>query len=291
MPIEAVNPRRLYRQVADQLRQLIDNGEFAVGSRLPTERDLAAQLCISRPTVREALIALEVDGRVSIRGGSGIYVLPPPAAPSPAASISAAGPFELLNARALFEGAVAEDAARHSTPATMRAVDEMIAAMEAAEHPGPQSMELDRAFHIAVADMLGNDAVTKVVGDLFDQRINPYFKQLASYFENAGSWNAALREHKAIRDRLAARDAAGAASAMRNHLQNSQKRFSESFGKGLPPMPKAEGRPRASASRATTEPHAHAVTANKTTRSLAARNGATQDNLKTRALKTRRNHP
>jgi DNA-binding FadR family transcriptional regulator len=289
MPIEAVNPRRLYRQVADQLRQLIDNGEFAVGSRLPTERDLAAQLCISRPTVREALIALEVDGRVSIRGGSGIYVLPPPAAPSPA--ISAAGPFELLNARALFEGAVAEDAARHSTPATMRAVDEMIAAMEAAEHPGPQSMELDRAFHIAVADMLGNDAVTKVVGDLFDQRINPYFEQLASYFENAGSWNAALREHKVIRDRLAARDAAGAASAMRTHLQNSQKRFSESFGKGLPPMPKAEGRQRAIASRATNEAHAKTITAKKTTRSIAARNGATKNVLKPRAPKTRRNHP
>ena len=78
MPIEAIIPRRLYRQVADQLRQLIDAGEFPVGSRLPPERDLAMQLGISRPTVREALIALEVDGRVSIRVGSGIHVLPPP---------------------------------------------------------------------------------------------------------------------------------------------------------------------------------------------------------------------
>ncbi|TIX85399.1 MAG: FadR family transcriptional regulator, partial [Mesorhizobium sp.] len=71
MPIQAVEPRRLYRQIADQLRQLIDAGEFAVGERLPTEREPADQLGISRPTVREALIALEVEGRIRIRVGSG----------------------------------------------------------------------------------------------------------------------------------------------------------------------------------------------------------------------------
>ena len=79
MPLEAVEARRLYRQVADQLRALIDSGEYGVGSRLPTERDLAEQLKVSRPTVREALIALEVEGRVRIRVGSGIYVSEPAA--------------------------------------------------------------------------------------------------------------------------------------------------------------------------------------------------------------------
>ena len=53
MPLEAVEARRLYRQVADQLRALIDSGEYVVGSRLPTERDIAEQLKVSRPTVRE----------------------------------------------------------------------------------------------------------------------------------------------------------------------------------------------------------------------------------------------
>ena len=99
MPLEAVEASRLYRQVADQLRSLIDSGEYAVGSRLPTERELAEQLKISRPTVREALIALEVEGRVRIRVGSGIYVTEPAdAAPAPSAVIE--GPFELLRAMA-----------------------------------------------------------------------------------------------------------------------------------------------------------------------------------------------
>jgi DNA-binding FadR family transcriptional regulator len=239
MPIDMMMPRRLYRQVADQLRQLIDAGEFAVGARLPTERELALQLGISRPTVREALIALEVDGRVRIRVGSGIYVLPPmqPGATRKPAQQAIPGPFELLNARALFESAVAEEAAGLATPDNLAPVDAALTQMRCAEHPGPLSMSLDRTFHTAVAGILGNDAVINVVGDLFDQRLNPYFAQLASYFENADSWSAALAEHDVIRDRLAANDQPGARAAMRTHLQNSQERFSRSFGEVRPAAP------------------------------------------------------
>ena len=61
MPFQPIEPRRLYRQIADQLRQLIQSGEFAVGSKLPAERDLATKMGVSRPSVREALIALEVE--------------------------------------------------------------------------------------------------------------------------------------------------------------------------------------------------------------------------------------
>ena len=75
MPFQPIEPRRLYRQIADQLRQLIQSGEFAVGSRLPAERDLAAKMGVSRPSVREALIALEVQGLIEVRGGSGIVVI------------------------------------------------------------------------------------------------------------------------------------------------------------------------------------------------------------------------
>jgi DNA-binding FadR family transcriptional regulator len=226
MPIETVTPRRLYRQVADQLRLLIDRGEFAVGMRLPTERELAQQLGISRPTVREALIALEVDGRVHIRVGSGIYVLPPAALPAPGSTVPMAGPFELLQARALFEGAVAEQAAMMATGADIRSIDAVLMRMREALHSGPDSMDLDRAFHTTVAD-------------LFDQRINPYFAQLASYFEDSKSWGAALAEHETIRDRIAANDGPGAREAMRAHLQSSQNRFTKSFGSAYAAKPRS----------------------------------------------------
>ena len=74
MPLHTIEPHRLYRQIAGQLRDLMVEGEFSVGSRLPAERELAQQLGVSRPSVREALIALEVEGIIEVRTGSGIYV-------------------------------------------------------------------------------------------------------------------------------------------------------------------------------------------------------------------------
>ncbi len=74
MPIRTIENPRLYRQIAAQLSSLIASGELGEGSRLPSERDLALQLGVSRPSVREALIALEVQGKVEVRVGAGIFV-------------------------------------------------------------------------------------------------------------------------------------------------------------------------------------------------------------------------
>ena len=66
---------RLYTSVLEKMLDLIDSGEFPVGGRLPPERELAERFNVSRPTIREAIIALEVLGRVQVKTGSGIYVL------------------------------------------------------------------------------------------------------------------------------------------------------------------------------------------------------------------------
>ena len=76
MPIQTIEPRRLWRQIADQLRGLLERGEYAASARLPPERERARQLGVSRPSVREALIVLEVERLVEVRMGSGIYALP-----------------------------------------------------------------------------------------------------------------------------------------------------------------------------------------------------------------------
>lgn len=230
MPLEAVEARRLYRQVADQLRALIDGGEYPVGSRLPTERELAEQLQVSRPTVREALIALEVEGRVRIRVGSGIYVIEPTPVSVVPGSATIEGPFELLRAREFIESAIAGEAARLATPDDIARIDAALAAMATVEHPSEASMIHDRAFHVAVAGCLGNAVLVRVVGELFDQRLNPYFAKLANYFENPESWRAAHAEHEAIRLAIAAHDPERACAAMRDHLARSQERFAQSFG-------------------------------------------------------------
>src|SRR5689334_18325649 len=113
MPLQAVDNRRLYRQIADQIAALIENGEYGSGQRLPPERDLARQLGVSRPSVREALIALEVEGYVEVRVGSGVYVLGRPRASAAPKLPADSGPFELIKARWLIEAECAALAAKH----------------------------------------------------------------------------------------------------------------------------------------------------------------------------------
>jgi len=235
LPLETIEPRRLYRQVADQLRGLIEDGAFAPGARLPPERELAEKLGISRPTVREALIVLEVEGRVRIRVGSGVYVAQPGAAKRiQAAPIHAEGPFEVLQAREFVESAIVEEAARRASAKDIAELERILDAMARAVQPSPEALRLDRQFHVAIAGILGNGLLERMVGELFDQRVNPYFSQLASYFENSASWAAALAEHRLIAARIKARDAEGARQAMRAHLQASRDRFSQSFGDPAP---------------------------------------------------------
>ena len=231
MPLETVEHRRLYRQVADQLRMLIEEGEYPPGARLPPERELAEKLGISRPTVREALIALEVEGKVRIRVGSGIYVAEGPHGTALAAQmLQGEGPFEVLQARQLIEMTIAGEAALQATAEDFAALSRILDAMAEPDQPNRDYIRLDREFHVSIAGILGNGFLARVVGELYDQRVNPFFTRLASHFESSASWAQARAEHQLIYERLAARDGPGAAKAMRDHLQASQDRFSESFG-------------------------------------------------------------
>jgi DNA-binding FadR family transcriptional regulator len=114
--------------------------------------------------------------------------------------------------------------------------------MATVQHPGEASMIHDRAFHVAVAGCLDNAVLVRVVGELFDQRLNPYFAKLAHYFENPESWGAALAEHRAIRDAIVARDPEAARLTMREHLARSQARFAQNFGTEAPSAPRVAAR-------------------------------------------------
>lgn len=224
MPLQTIEPRRLYRQIADQLRALIERGEFQAGTRLPPERDLAVQLGVSRPSVREALIALEVEGRVEVRMGSGIYVRE--AAPRAAAvEHESESPLETIRARALIEGELAAQAAQHMKRAQVSGLREAIALMVQESAAGQMPTQGDRLFHTRIAEASDNSVLLRVVSDLFDERHNPLFEQLGSHFETARSWAAAIEEHKAVVDAIAHQDPQAARAAMVRHLANSHDRF------------------------------------------------------------------
>jgi DNA-binding FadR family transcriptional regulator len=229
MPLQTIEPRRLYRQIADQIRALIAAGEFALGSRLPPERDLAAQLGVSRPSVREALIALEVEGLVEVRMGSGIYVT----ALAPVAQArefdAALGPFDIIRARQLIEGELAALAARHGSTVVTKRLRASIKRMEDDIARGVLPILGDRDFHVAMAEASANAALVRVVTDLFDERNNPLFEQLGRHFENPRSWRQAVTEHRAVLRAVVAGDVAAARAAMRIHLGNSHDRFAAAW--------------------------------------------------------------
>ena len=134
--------RRLYQQIADRVRLLIQEGKYGSGSRLPAERELAQQLGVSRPSLREALIALEIGGAIEIRMGSGIYVLSLGKA-APSAPALGESPTELMEARATIESAVIVQAAGVITDATLADLREVLASMrtEIEEREGYVSRE------------------------------------------------------------------------------------------------------------------------------------------------------
>lgn len=234
MPLQTVEPQRLYRQIAEQLRTLIAGGEFAAGSRLPAERDLAKQLGVSRPSVREALIALEVEGWVEVRTGSGVYVQDRSALNGKANDHTPIaptewGPLELIRARRVVEGEIAALAAtqakRRDTDAMARAIDTMRADADRNVMP----LDGDRAFHTAIVQACGNVVLLETVQGFWDSRRGPLFERLGGYFETVDSWRAAIAEHEAIHAAIRMRDTEAARAAMHSHLDKSHSRFSASW--------------------------------------------------------------
>ena len=231
MPLQAVDNRRLYRQIADQIAALIEKGEYGAGARLPPERDLARQLGVSRPSVREALIALEVEGYVEVRVGSGVYVIGPgPTVRSPPVPADS-GPFELIRARWLIEAECAALAAREATKAQIRAMEEALDEMESDRDRGVMPLASDRLFHLRIAEASGNSALALVVKTLWDQRTGPLFLRLEHHFDTPELWGLAIKEHREIVAAIASHDAAAARAAMRGHMNHAAKRFSKSWEK------------------------------------------------------------
>ena len=229
MPFQSIEPRRLYRQIADQIRGLIKGGEYRAGARLPPERDLARQLGVSRPSVREALIALEVEGLVEVRIGSGIYVRTPEATAGSKAPEAAAGPFELLRARYVIESECAALAAKSAKRAQLNAIEDALDEMDREMDAGRQPLPSDRLFHLRIAEATGNGALVHVIKLLWDERTGELFTRLEHHYDTPELWRSAMNEHRAVLKSIAAHDPDAARASMQRHMNQAYKRFSKGW--------------------------------------------------------------
>jgi DNA-binding FadR family transcriptional regulator len=221
VPIQLVEAQRLYQHVAEQIGSLIHAGEFRDGDRLPPERELAKQLGVSRPVVREAMIALEIAGLVDVRGGAGAFVK---RARADAGSLLAAaadpgpGPFDLIAARQLLEGEIAFTAAAKVTPANLHSLTEAINQMRADIEARRDTRQSDRLFHLRVAELTGNTVLSGLVDGLWAHMLAPMFDVLGRHAGLRGEDRMTIDDHERIVEALGRRDPAAARAAMRAHL-------------------------------------------------------------------------
>lgn len=210
------NAPKLYQKVANSIVASIRSGVYRAGDRLPPERDLAEEFDVSRATVREAMIALEIRGIAEARRGSGIYVTnaPPQDASTQELDI---GPFEVTEARRLVEG---ESAALAATIITEEEITKLAALLQelAANTDNDAGEQADRNFHITIAEATGNAALASVVETLWDMRYkSPMCREMFDRARDAGV-QPRHDDHLAIFSALQARDPKAARKAMHNHL-------------------------------------------------------------------------
>ncbi len=207
---------RLYQDVARALLADLGSQKYPVGSRLPAERELAARFEVSRPTIREAIIALEVQGLVEVRIGSGAYVLRLPGKGDiPGFNITA---FELTEARLLFEGEAAALAATLITQDELAEIERLVREI-ARENQDPKGTDkADRAFHIAIARATRNHAIIEAIEQLWNLRYTSPEAALLHEKARTAHVKPVVDEHTAVLAALRNGDPTAARSAMRTHL-------------------------------------------------------------------------
>ena len=209
--------KRLYHTVARTLTELIDDGVYPPGSRLPGERHLAEQFNVSRVTVRQAQVALQALGKVEIKTGSGVYVLD--ASDERQDGLPNVSAFEVTEARSLFESEVAALAALNIDDDTLAQLAGYIEQMTTGDPEDEEAAErADRDFHLTIAAASGNSAARHIVEQLWKMRTQlPRVKEV---YDAVCLEDTSLRgdEHQEIFDALRNRDPAAARVAMRGHF-------------------------------------------------------------------------
>ena len=203
--------RRMFWRIVEEIEAAIINGEYTPGSRLPPERELAEKFDVSRPTIREAIIALEVREKIEVKTGSGIYVLGSSTGLHPANKINA---FELTQARALVEGEIAALAAKTITKEELVELEKTLTMMENKSYVE----EADELFHQIIANATRNGALIKSFQNLWSLRASS--RQIITDYNSVCSKDnkKTLDEHAAIYKALATNDASEARLAMHKHF-------------------------------------------------------------------------
>lgn len=209
---------KLYQRVVNAIAESISDERYMIGTRLPGERELAEEFGVSRPTIREAMIALEIRGLVEARHGSGLYVTAAPAATTVPTELDI-GAFELIEARILFEGEACAVAATVISDEALADLDRLLAEMSGSPEASPEALDADRQFHLRIAEATGNTVISTVVEMLWTLRERAPLSAYMFAEARREGVHPRVDEHRLIVDALRARDSVASRRAMRDHLR------------------------------------------------------------------------
>jgi GntR family transcriptional repressor for pyruvate dehydrogenase complex len=217
---EALRPfarPRLYEQVVQRLREHVADSELRVGDRLPPERELAERLGVSRASVKQAIVVLEVQGLVEVRHGGGTYLLRESLDAEPVSELVARKRRlpDVLEAREALETKLAELAAQRRTDSDLAEIDAALADMRREIAEGGLGSEGDRRFHAAITAA----AHSSLLGDFMRTIAAEIAESRQESLRQPDRPGKSLAQHERIADAIRAGNPRAAVTAMRRHLQ------------------------------------------------------------------------
>lgn len=241
--LEPLVPRpNLAAHAASILARSIEDGSLKHGTRLPGEIELARQLGVSRPVVREAIAYLKAEGIVESRHGRGLFVNRQETLKLRLGEIDASEKaiLEFLELRRGLEVEAAQLAALRRTAQDLKRMEAAIAALNAADEAGEESAQHDLTFHLAIADAARNPQFRRVLQFVSKPLLASIQEMRAKDRGAAKRIDKRRADHDRILDRIRARDAGGAGEAMRRHIDEAYDRYA---AKAPPYAPEPEPLP------------------------------------------------
>lgn len=219
-----IRPKKISEEIVAQIKLLISEGELKPGERVPSERELANLLGVSRPSVREAIMVLEAMGLIESRQGGGTFVrsLTETTLADPLSNLVEKNPkmlHALAEVRMGLETWSAYLAAQRATEEEIATMRELVAEMERQAASGGWDAEVDTRFHYAITTATHNTIQLHVLNTIHGLFHTTIMVALTEFYRKQGYIEMLLQHHRTILDRIAARDPEGARAAMTEHLE------------------------------------------------------------------------
>jgi len=225
MELQPIKTRKIYEEIVEQIKSLLAEGNLNPGEKLPSEREMADALGVSRASVREALTALEAMGVLEVRPGEGTFV----ARVSDKDTIEALALIwsvernslaELMQVRRILEGEAAALAAQHATPQDLLNMERLLENMKATAEKREQGVDFDLYFHFAIGRATHNRVLYRLINTLDKMMHHTFLRDRQEMYASPGVAQRIINEHEAVLQAIRNRDPEAARRGMLNHLEH-----------------------------------------------------------------------